>query len=135
MAARQQQPDGFELAPRSMPWLRAPAQGNDAFVFVPLNIVHVPLAFAAVAFLVVIAARYLRRSAPPDISALALTILFALTANAAISGVFSNPVDRYQSRLIWLAPLAVAMATFGRKAKPRESIAFMILGRFDPKSS
>ena len=46
----------------------------------------------------------------PDISVLALTVLLALVANAAIAGIFSNPVDRYQSRLIWPALLVVFIA-------------------------
>ena len=36
-------------------------------------------------------------------------ILLALAGNAAICGALSNPHDRYQSRLIWLAPFALAL--------------------------
>jgi hypothetical protein len=45
----------------------------------------------------------------PEATALCFVILLALAANAAICGVFSDPSDRYQSRLVWLAPLAMAL--------------------------
>jgi hypothetical protein len=41
---------------------------------------------------------------------LALFVLLALLGNAFICGVLSNPHDRYQSRLVWLASLVVGMA-------------------------
>jgi hypothetical protein len=37
-------------------------------------------------------------------------VLGALIGNAAICGILSGPHDRYQSRLIWLAPFAVLLA-------------------------
>jgi len=37
-------------------------------------------------------------------------VLAALIGNAAICGILSGPHDRYQSRLIWLAPFAVLLA-------------------------
>lgn len=36
-------------------------------------------------------------------------LLLALVGNAAICGVLSNPHDRYQSRLVWLASFALAL--------------------------
>jgi hypothetical protein len=45
----------------------------------------------------------------PEAIALCLVILLALAANAIICGVFSHAVDRYQSRLVLLATLAVAL--------------------------
>jgi hypothetical protein len=38
-------------------------------------------------------------------------VLLALLANAAITGGFSGPHDRYQSRIMWLAPLTALLAT------------------------
>lgn len=75
----------------------------------PLNALHVPVAALALACLG--AALMLRRRLrlPPELAALAVTVLLALAANAAICGVFSHAVDRYQSRLAWLAVLAAAM--------------------------
>ena len=37
-------------------------------------------------------------------------MLLALLGNAVICGTFSNPHDRYQSRLIWLPVLALLLA-------------------------
>ena len=37
---------------------------------------------------------------------LLLTIAAALLVNAATAGAFSNVRDRYQSRIVWLAPFA-----------------------------
>jgi hypothetical protein len=51
-------------------------------------------------------------------------ILAALIGNACICGILSGPHDRYQSRLIWLAPFAVLIAnplarvSCGRDANP-----------------
>jgi hypothetical protein len=45
----------------------------------------------------------------PNAAALCLVVLLALAANAVICGVFSHPVDRYQSRVVLLAPLAMAL--------------------------
>jgi hypothetical protein len=42
--------------------------------------------------------------------ALLATMLFlVLVGNAAICGVMSSPNDRYQARLVWLAPLAIGL--------------------------
>lgn len=100
-----------ELAPGMMPRLRAARQQQpgefDPSVW---NVIHVPVAFAGMAFLPVILAMAAAGRASPRVATLSLTILLALLANAAICGIFSNPVDRYQSRLIWLAPFAVVIA-------------------------
>jgi peptidoglycan/LPS O-acetylase OafA/YrhL len=75
----------------------------------------VPVALAAVLALPVIVllsrGRRVRRSA----AALALFVLLVLAGNAVICGVLSNPHARYQSRLIWLAPLALAVALAGMR--------------------
>jgi hypothetical protein len=42
----------------------------------------------------------------PNAAALCLVVLLALAANAVIC---SHPVDRYQSRVVLLAPLAMAL--------------------------
>ena len=38
------------------------------------------------------------------------TVLLALMGNAIICGTFSNPHDRYQSRVIWLPALVLLLA-------------------------
>jgi 4-hydroxybenzoate polyprenyltransferase len=75
----------------------------------PLNLLHVPIAALAIAGLVGGLIWRRRLKIAPELAALCLTILLALAANAAICGVFSHPVDRYQSRLVPLAPFAMAL--------------------------
>jgi hypothetical protein len=47
--------------------------------------------------------------------------LLALLANAAICGIFSHPVDRYQSRLVLLAPFVVAVLAAQRFKLPAKA--------------
>jgi hypothetical protein len=95
-------------APHAQALYRASAQGRDQTGFRAINRVHVPVALMATAALPVLLIVLCRRGRPT--SALILTVLLALMANAAICGIFAGPSFRYQSRLIPLAVLAVAMA-------------------------
>jgi hypothetical protein len=111
-------------APNVLPNFRASRQQNDA-LFVPwLNWLHVPIAALAMASLPVLVALGIASRVAPTSAALALTVLIALLANAAISGVFSNPGDRYQSRIAWLAPFAVVIAALGSRRGGREPGSF-----------
>lgn len=50
---------------------------------------------------------FVRKSTFPPLykqNPLLLSLLFFLIANAAVCGVLSNPLDRYQARVIWLIP-------------------------------
>jgi len=78
-------------------------------VFDALNKVHVPVAYLSILGLLVIVG-WGTRTAQRDLAGLALFVLLALLGNAFICGVLSNPHDRYQSRLVWLASLVVGMA-------------------------
>jgi hypothetical protein len=40
-------------------------------------------------------------------------VFVALVGNAFVCGVISGPSDRYQARLVWLAPLAAGVAVLG----------------------
>jgi hypothetical protein len=84
-------------------------QQAERFDVAPLNYLHVPVAALAVAGLVLALLFRRRLKIAPEAAALCLVILLALAANAAICGVFSHPVDRYQSRVVLLAPLAMAL--------------------------
>ncbi len=75
-----------------------------------INRIHVPLGVGAIAALAIWLAAGGRARAAPSAIWLGLTVLTALVANAAICGIFSNVSDRYQSRLLWLVPLALAIA-------------------------
>ena len=45
------------------------------------------------------------------VAGFAIAVLLALLGNAAITGGLSGPHDRYQSRIMWLAPLTALLAT------------------------
>jgi hypothetical protein len=89
-------------------FMRARQQAEN-FDVAPLNYLHWPVAALSVVGLGL--ALLLRRGLKiaPEAAALCFVVLLALAANAAICGVFSDPSDRYQSRLVWLAPLAMAL--------------------------
>lgn len=90
----------------------AARQQRDAIsraLFDSLNLVHEPVALASLCALPLLAFRTMRRRRH-DLAGLALFVLLALLGNAFICGALSNPHDRYQSRLVWLAPLVAGMA-------------------------
>jgi hypothetical protein len=90
-------------------------QQADRFDVGPLNYLHVPVAALAVAGLGLALLLRRRLKIAPEAAALCLTILLALAANATICGIFAHPVDRYQSRLVLLAPLAVTLMIAQRR--------------------
>jgi hypothetical protein len=53
------------------------------------------------------------RSEPP-LAVTATTLLFAVIANAAVTGALSTPIDRYQSRISGLVVVAAMMLTYAR---------------------
>ncbi len=106
-----------ELTPQIMPRLNAARQQAAPFEIEDLNIVHVGVAALSIVALIVIILFARRLRVPPPAAALAAVVLVALLGNAAICGIFSNPVDRYQSRLVWLAPLALVVAVLARSRR------------------
>jgi hypothetical protein len=95
--------------PRLFPQFMQARQQSQPFDVEPINALHVPVAILGMACLVAGVLFRRRLGLPPEMAALAVTILLALATNAAICGIFSHAVDRYQSRLVWLAVLAAAM--------------------------
>ena len=98
--------------PRISPAFNSALQQQDrltAALLARWNRLHVPVALAAMLLLVPIAWWGLRGGHRP-LAGLALFVLVALLGNAFICGALSNPHHRYQSRLIWLAPLVVLLA-------------------------
>lgn len=101
--------------PAVMPRYHASRQQRDEFGFATINAVQMPLALIASALLpLLVIGGYLGR-VDRAAAVLALTVLLALLVNAAICGALSNPNDRYQSRIVWLAPLAVMIAALRRQ--------------------
>jgi hypothetical protein len=97
-------------APESMASFAASRQQHDAFEFRILNAIHVPVAILTAVLLP--AFSVLLRNRSPHVAALAGTVFFALLANAAICGIFSNPNPRYQSRIAPLAVLTTLVIAF-----------------------
>jgi len=81
-------------------------------LFAALNAVYIPVAHFSLLGLLVVAGWGVR-ARRHDLAGIALFTLLALWGNAFICGALSNPHDRYQSRLVWLAPLVVGMAVLG----------------------
>ncbi len=98
-----------EYTPQLLARVMAARQQQGYFDAFPLNVVHIPVAALGIAGIAAAFAFRRRLALPPEAAALCLTVLLALAVNAAICGVFSHPVDRYQSRLVLLAPFALAL--------------------------
>jgi hypothetical protein len=97
------------FAPDALKRYRASEQANGQFDFSWTNLIHVPVQALAIALLPALVLLGRDR----QVAALAAFLLMALFANAAICGVLSNPHDRYQSRLAWLAPLTLVVGALG----------------------
>jgi len=108
-----------ELTPHLIDRLRAARQQAQPFDTAPLNAVHVPVAALSIAGLIGVIAFRRRLAIAPETVALCCTVLLALAVNAAVCGIFAHPTDRYQSRLVPLAPLALAVALFSRQRRDR----------------
>jgi hypothetical protein len=90
--------------------MQAAHQQHGGLSFDAINRIHVPVAFGAMAMLVVALGLGLWRPVFADLSSFAAAAGLALVANAFVCGVLSNPHDRYGARLVWLAPLVVLLA-------------------------
>jgi hypothetical protein len=80
-------------------------------LFDAINRLHVPVAWLSLLTLIA-AAGWAYRAGRHDLSALSIFVLLALLGNAFICGALSNPHDRYQSRIAWLAPLVAGMVAY-----------------------
>jgi hypothetical protein len=98
------------LSPRADARFLSARQQRDQPDVSAINLVHVPAAAMSLVLIgFVVASRRADRFGAFT-GALGATVLLALVGNAVICGVFSNPNDRYQNRLIWIAVLAAAIA-------------------------
>jgi hypothetical protein len=97
-------------------------QQAERFDVAPLNYLHVPVATLAIAGLGVVLLLRRQLKVAPEVAALCLVTLLALAANGAICGVFSHPVDRYQSRLVLLAPFAMALLIARKRLSSLEEL-------------
>ncbi|MBV9555726.1 MAG: hypothetical protein JO254_01470 [Pseudolabrys sp.] len=122
---------GVEALSKLTPWLMprfkasrqlAAHQQIDALL-ASLNVLHVALAGLSILALIAVSLFWRRWPVAPSRAALAAFVVVALLGNAAICGIFSNPVDRYQSRIVWLAPLALIVVICGRKMPPHSQVS------------
>lgn len=95
-------------------------QQEGAIWFLPVNIVHVPIAFLALVALGLLYRHAVRRR---DWAGMVLPafVLIALVGNAFVCGVFSGPHGRYQSRIMWLPTLAVVLTVWPKVEAERRA--------------
>ncbi len=87
--------------------------------FLPLNLLHVPVAILSIAGVFLLLRRAWREKEWNN-AVLPAFVLIALLGNAFICGVFSGPHSRYQSRLVWLPTLVLLLvASSGTEILPR----------------
>jgi hypothetical protein len=103
-----------DFAPQLYPALLAARQHAAPFDVGPLNWLHLPVAYLSLAAMALAMIFRRRLNLSGEAYALCLVLFAALAANAVICGVFSHPVDRYQSRLVLLAPFVVAIVVAQR---------------------
>jgi len=101
---------GFKrMIPKQVPAYLQARQQRDLIRFKTLNLIHVPVGAMSVLGLLLLlqhaaANRAWRAGSLPAL------VLLGLIGNAIICGTFSNPHDRYQSRVIWLPSLVLLLA-------------------------
>lgn len=103
-------------------------QQEGAIWFLPVNFVHVPIAFLSLIGLYLLLRQAVRRRDWQS-GLFPAFVLLALLGNAFVCGVFSGPHGRYQSRIMWLPAFAVMLTTWpgiqsefgGRSRTPPDS--------------
>ena len=98
------------LSPRADARFLSARQQRDQPDVSAINLVHVPAAAISLVLIGFVAVSRRTDRFGAFTGTLGATVLLALVGNAVICGVFSNPNDRYQNRLIWIAVLAAAVA-------------------------
>jgi hypothetical protein len=101
---------GFKrMIPDQVPAYLKARQQRGLIRFKVLNLIHVPVgAVSVLGLLLLLQHAGARRNWGGG--AFPVVILLGLIGNAIICGSFSNPHDRYQSRIIWLPTLALLLA-------------------------
>jgi len=103
------EPHFRHLIPAQLPAYLEARQQRGMLRFKTLNLIHVPVAAMSVLGLFVLLHNAAGRRKWDEASLPAL-VLLGLIGNAIICGTFSNPHDRYQSRIIWLPSLVLLLA-------------------------
>jgi hypothetical protein len=101
---------GFKsMIPGQVPAYLEARQQRGLIRFKTLNLIHVPVGAMSVLGLLLLLQHAAARRAWGE-GILPALVLLGLIGNAIICGTFSNPHDRYQSRLIWLPSLVLLLA-------------------------
>ena len=101
---------GFRhLIPAQVPAYLQARQQRNLLRFKTLNLIHVPVGAMSVLGLLLLLHNVASRRRWDEATLPAL-VLLGLIGNAIICGTFSNPHDRYQSRIIWLPSLVLLLA-------------------------
>jgi hypothetical protein len=100
-----------KFTPRLAPAMHAARQQKGELSFTAINDLQYPLALIAMALLPALVGLAWRRKLPAPIGELSAFVIVALLGNAFVCGALANPHDRYGARLVWLAALAVILAT------------------------
>ena len=107
------------LVPSADPAMKqARQQAWPGLDFTAVNKIHVPLALAAMALLLV-AGAWSWTKGRRQAAGLCLAVLAILLVNAAVCGILSNPVHRYQARVAWLAIPALAIVALSASGASR----------------
>jgi len=102
-------PNFERVIPAQIPAYRQARQQRDLIRFKTLNLIHVPVgAMSLLGLLLLLRHAHARRDWNNGL--LPALVLLGLIGNAVICGTFSNPHDRYQSRIIWLPSLVLLLA-------------------------
>lgn len=101
-SARQQQPPGIDFA-----WM---------------DVVQTPLALGA-AFVTLVVLGLAMGRGRRELAGLALVVLLGLGGNAFICGALSNPHDRYQNRIAWIAVFAAGAGIIALQKQQRPGVA------------
>ena len=102
-------PELKKVSPRQLPAYTSARQQTQKFRFQVLNMIHVTAGMLSLLGIVLLVNHAALSRRWGDM-ALPAMVLLGLIGNAIICGTFSNPHDRYQSRLMWLPALVLLLA-------------------------
>jgi hypothetical protein len=114
-------PEFRRTIPKQMNAYTHAYQQTGELSFLPFNLIHVPVAaLSLIALFWLFNRARMRRDWRGSV--LPAFVLTALLGNAILCGVFSGPHFRYQSRMLWLPALAVAMLSLDRVPALRREV-------------
>ncbi|HVZ28408.1 MAG TPA: hypothetical protein VG798_07100, partial [Rhizomicrobium sp.] len=102
-------PDIKKVAPSELSAYAKARQQTQKLRFQTLNMIHVTVGMLSLLGVAMLLNHALLRGRWGDMTLPGL-VLLGLVGNAIICGTFSNPHDRYQSRLMWLPALVLLLA-------------------------